>query len=160
MNPMQMDNTSTNYHALNSASLKEQVKTHALNEDDRFILGGGSTTKVCPIEILTNSLINLFDNLVDKQLDDSPVDLVDGDLGNGFGSQPSPFGSVGQEVDLVSGKPNELGILLSSSASDVEKFDLVMEGKSITFGIMLESSSRSNCRRLTLLMVSPMHMPS
>lgn len=86
MNPMQMDNTSTNYHALNLASLKEQVKTHALNEDDRFILGGGSTTKVCPIEILTNSLINLFDNLVDKQLDDSPIDLVDGDLGNGFGS--------------------------------------------------------------------------
>jgi hypothetical protein len=81
-------------------------------------------------------------------------------LGNGFGSQPSPFGSVGQEVHLVSGKPNELGILLSSSASDVENFDLVMGGKSITFGIMLESSSRSNSRKLTLLVVSPMHMPS
>jgi hypothetical protein len=42
--------------------------------------------KVCPIELLTNSPVNLFDNLVDQQLDDSPIDLVDGDLGNGLGS--------------------------------------------------------------------------
>jgi hypothetical protein len=45
-------------------------------------------------------------------------------LGNGFDSQPSSFGSAKQEVDLVGGKPNELGILLSSSTSDVEMFDL------------------------------------
>jgi hypothetical protein len=57
-------------------------------------------------------------------------------LGNGFGS-------VGQEVDLVGGEPNELGILLSSFASDVEEFDLEMGSKSITFGIMPKSSSRS-----------------
>jgi hypothetical protein len=62
------------------------VKTHALNEDDHCILRVGFTTKVCPIELLTNSLVNLFDNLVDQQLDDSPIDLVDGDLDNGFGS--------------------------------------------------------------------------
>jgi hypothetical protein len=65
-NPMQMDNIGTNCHALNSTSLKEQVKPHALNEDDYCILGGGSTTKVCPIELLTNNPINPFDNLVDQ----------------------------------------------------------------------------------------------